>query len=63
MKKLLFIYNARAGKGKIKQTLPAILDCFTRAGYLVTAYPTQAKADATRIVAELDVYKRQILHS
>jgi diacylglycerol kinase (ATP) len=53
MKKLLFIYNARAGKGKIKQTLPAILDCFTRAGYLVTAYPTQAKADATRIVAEL----------
>ena len=51
MKKLLFIYNAKAGKSKVKQALPAILDCFTQAGYLVTAYPTQGKADATRIAA------------
>lgn len=53
MKKLLFIFNPLAGKGSIRGHLPGILDAFTKAGWLVTAYPTQRKGDATRIAAEL----------
>lgn len=53
MKKLLFIFNPLAGKGAIRGQLTGVLDAFTKAGYLVTAYPTQSKADATRAAAEL----------
>lgn len=53
MKELLFIFNPHAGKGAIRGHLPGVLDAFTKAGYLVTAYPTQSKADATRAAAEL----------
>lgn len=53
MKKLLFIFNPHAGKGAIRGQLPGVLDIFTKAGYLVTAYPTQSKADATQIAAGL----------
>lgn len=52
IKKLLFIYNARSGKAKIKTKLVDILDTFTKAGYQVTAYPTQESGDATRAVIE-----------
>lgn len=51
-KKLLFIYNPKAGKAKIKTNLLDIIDIFTKAGYEVTAYPTQAKGDAVRAVRE-----------
>ena len=51
-KKLLFIYNPRAGKAKIRSNLLDIIDIFTRAGYEVTAYPTQAKGDGIRAVKE-----------
>lgn len=53
MEKLLFIFNPHAGKGAIKGQLPGVLDAFTKAGYLVTAYPTQSKGDAARVAAEL----------
>lgn len=53
MKKLLFIYNPVAGKGKVNQELPAVIDVFTKCGYLVTAYPTQGKEDAARAAREL----------
>ena len=53
MKKLLFIFNPHAGKGAIRGHLPGVLDAFTKEGYLVTAYPTQDKSDATQIAAEL----------
>lgn len=53
MKKLLFIFNPLAGKGAIRGHLINILDVLTKDGWLVTAYPTQSKADATRIAAEL----------
>lgn len=53
MKKLLFIYNPFSGKGQIRPKLSAVLDRFTQAGWLVTAYPTQGPGDATRIAAEL----------
>ena len=53
MKKLLLIYNPTAGKGSARNRLSAVLDRFTKAGFLVTAYPTQEKGDATRAAREL----------
>ena len=51
-KKMLFIYNPKAGKAQIKSNLLDIIDIFTKAGYEVTAYPTQAPGDAVRAVRE-----------
>ncbi|MBR1393703.1 MAG: diacylglycerol kinase family lipid kinase [Ruminococcus sp.] len=45
MKKLLFVFNPHAGKGLIKNELCDIVDIFTRAGFEVTVYPTQAPRD------------------
>lgn len=53
MNKLLFIYNPTAGKGQVPGGLSRILDEFTKAGWLVTAYPTQGKGDAIRAAREL----------
>lgn len=52
MKRLLFIYNPKAGKAQIRSNLLDIIDTFVKAGYEVTAYPTQSKGDATRAVLE-----------
>ena len=52
MKKLLFIYNPRAGKAQIRSNLLDIIDTFVKAGYEVTAYPTQGPGDAVRAVRE-----------
>lgn len=49
-KKMLFIYNPRAGKAQIKSNLLDIIDIFVKAGYEVTAYPTQAAGDAVEAV-------------
>ncbi|MDD6810484.1 MAG: YegS/Rv2252/BmrU family lipid kinase [Lachnospiraceae bacterium] len=51
-KKMFFIYNPRAGKSQIKNHLLDIIDIFVKAGYEVTAYPTQAAGDAIRAVRE-----------
>ena len=50
--KLLFVFNPHSGKGQIKNHLLDILDLMVKAGYEVTAYPTQARGDATRKIAE-----------
>ncbi len=47
MKKLLFIYNPRSGKGLIRTHLAEIIDIFTKADYLVTTHPTQKPGDAS----------------
>ncbi|MGN0329778.1 MAG: diacylglycerol/lipid kinase family protein [Kineothrix sp.] len=52
MKELLFIFNPRAGKAKIKNRLFEIIDIFVKAGYEVTVYPTQQEGDACRAVRE-----------
>lgn len=52
MKKMLFIYNSHSGKGQIKFHLLQIIDTFTKAGYYVTAHPTQAKLDAVNVITE-----------
>ena len=57
MKKLLFVFNPHAGKGMIKSNLCDILDIFTKGGYIVTAYPTQAPLDGyDMIVSEAGNY-------
>ncbi len=53
MKKMLFIFNPQAGKGQLRPKLSAVLDVFTKAGWLVTVHPTQFKGDATNLTAEL----------
>ncbi|MDO4490154.1 MAG: YegS/Rv2252/BmrU family lipid kinase [Lachnospiraceae bacterium] len=52
MKKLLFIYNPRSGKGLIRTHLVDILDVFTKADYLVTVHPTQESGDAEYFARE-----------
>lgn len=49
-KKLLFVYNPKAGKAKIKSRLADVLDIFARAGYEMTVCPTQKSGDAVTIV-------------
>ncbi len=51
-KKLLFIYNPRAGKEKIRSNLLDIIDIFAKADYEITVYPTQAQGDGRRAVVE-----------
>ncbi len=49
-KKLLFLYHADSGKGKIKNKLSDILNLFVAAGYTVTVRPTQARGDAKEYI-------------
>lgn len=51
-KNMLFVYNPRAGKAKIRSNLLDIIDTFVKAGYEVTAYPTQASGDAVGVVRD-----------
>ena len=49
-KKLLFVFNPFSGKGQIKSKLYSVIDCFVKAGYEVTVYPTQHPQDAQQLV-------------
>ncbi|MBD5520083.1 MAG: YegS/Rv2252/BmrU family lipid kinase [Lachnospiraceae bacterium] len=51
-KSMLFVYNPRAGKAQIRSNLLDIIDIFVKAGYEVTAYPTQEPGDAIKAVKE-----------
>ena len=48
-RKMLFVYNPKAGKAQIRNYLLDILDIFTKGGYEVTVAPTQAAGDAVHI--------------
>ncbi|MGN1376767.1 MAG: diacylglycerol/lipid kinase family protein [Dorea sp.] len=50
MKRLLFIYNPRAGKEILKPHLSDVIDIFVKAGYEVVIYPTQSYRDAYKKV-------------
>mgnify|MGYP002510481296 CR=1 FL=1 len=50
-KKLLFVYNPKAGKAQIRNKLADILDIFAKEGYESTVVPTQKRGDARKIVA------------
>lgn len=49
-KKMLFVCNAHAGKGLIKNKLLDVLNIFARAGYEVTIHLTQKQQDAVNAV-------------
>lgn len=51
-KKLLFIYNPKAGKAQIKTRLSDILSIFAQEGYELTVLPTQGHGDARKAMAE-----------
>ena len=51
-KRLLFIYNPHAGKGKIHNKLLDIIEALTDGGYEVTVSPTKKKGDAVRATKE-----------
>lgn len=46
MKKMYFILNLQSGKATISSKLALVIDMFTKAGYEVTARPTQERMDA-----------------
>ena len=50
MKKMLFVYNPRSGKGSIRNSLATIIEIFTAAGYEVTVHPTNREKDARNTV-------------
>ena len=61
MKKLLFVYNSRAGKEMLKPRLSDVLDIFVKAGYEVTVHPTQAYRDAYYQIKEYEVGKYDLI--
>ena len=52
MKKMLFVYNPRSGKGLIRTHLSTIIETFSAAGYDVTVYPTKEQMDGCNTVYE-----------
>ncbi len=52
-KNVLFVYNPKAGKAKIKEHLSDILNIFAAADYRVTIHPTQYPREATEIVSRI----------
>lgn len=51
MKKLLFIFNAYAGKGRVRTHLATLVDGFIKAGWDVTIHATQGTGDAAAVTA------------
>lgn len=52
MKKLLLVYNPRAGKAKFRSRLAEIVEIFDRHDWQVTVRPTRKAADVIRILGE-----------
>ncbi len=50
MKKMLFVYNPRSGKGLIRNHLSAILELFSANDFEITVYPTKKGLDASDII-------------
>lgn len=52
MKKLLFVYNAHAGKAAIRSKLADLIDMMVKNGYRVTSHPTQYSGDAIELIGQ-----------
>lgn len=52
MKRMLFIYNPRSGKGVVRNQLSYILEEFSKDDYEIVVHPTIGEKDATRITQE-----------
>lgn len=53
MRQAMLIFNPVAGKGNLKNNLFKVVDRLTKAGYLVSVYPTQSRGDGRERVAAL----------
>ncbi len=51
-KKLLFVYNPKAGKEKIRGNLADVLETFAREDYELTVVPTRRKDEAREVVRD-----------
>lgn len=51
-RKVLFVYNPKAGKARIKNKPADILDVFAKAKYEVTIYSTQKSGEAVEVDIE-----------
>lgn len=51
-KRLLFVYNPRAGKAQIRTKLADILDIFAVRDYDITIFPTRKHGDAEQVVEQ-----------
>ncbi|MBO4750772.1 MAG: acylglycerol kinase family protein, partial [Lachnospiraceae bacterium] len=49
---MLFVYNPRAGKERIRENLAEILELFAERGYEMTVVPTQARDEARQVVKD-----------
>lgn len=63
MKKVLFVFNPKSGKGQIRNKLLDIVDVFSRAGYELTIYATGQQGDAVRIIKQHGKNKNLIVCS
>lgn len=52
-KKLLFVYNPKAGKGLLKPRLSDVIEVFMKSQYEVTIYATQREHEATELISRL----------
>lgn len=52
MKRMLFIYNPKSGKGEIRGHLSHILEELGKSDYEIVVYPTKAAMDAARMIQE-----------
>ena len=53
-KKMLFVYNPKAGKERIRSNLLDIIDIFAKAEYEIVVHPTQEHGDAVQAVMDRD---------
>lgn len=53
-KRILFVYNPRAGRGAVVKNLHEIVDVFAKEKYSITVYPTQERGDACKLVENRD---------
>ena len=60
MKRMLFIYNPRAGRQKGRAMLPELVEHFARQDYELTVYPTQKAGDAAARAACASGYDRVV---
>ncbi len=61
MKRLLFIYNPKAGRQRVRVMLPDLLEVFAREGYETTVHPTMAQGEAASVTtAQSGQYDRLV---
>lgn len=63
MEKVLFVFNPRSGKEQIRSKLYDIINTFSKAGFEITLFATQAAGEAEQLVATLGIDKDLVICS